>query len=48
MCEEEGVRARVVELPAIVTLDSLDACAELGRHIGEKVRQGGKHVRFKP
>ena len=46
--EEKGARARVVELPAIVTLDGLDACAELGRHIGEKVRQGGKRVRFKP
>jgi hypothetical protein len=48
MCEEEGAHAGVVELPAVITLDGLDACAELGGHIGEKVSQGGKRVRFKP
>jgi len=48
MSEEEGAGAGVVELLAVVTLDGLNAGAELGRHIGEKVRQGGKRVRFKP
>jgi hypothetical protein len=48
MCEKEGARAGVVELPAVVTLDGLDAGAELGGHIGEKVRQSGEGVRFQP
>ena len=38
MCQEEGARAGVVKLPAVVGLDGLDAGAELGRDIGKKVR----------
>jgi hypothetical protein len=46
MSEEEGAGVGVVELLVVVTLDSLNAGAELGRHIGKEVRQSGKSVRF--
>jgi len=46
MSEEEGAGAGVVELLAVVTLDGLNAGAELGRHVGKEVRQSGKSVRF--
>lgn len=35
--EEEGAGDRVIELPAIVTLDSFYSSATLSANIGEKV-----------
>jgi hypothetical protein len=46
MGEEERAGARVVELSAIVALNSLDGSAELSMCIGKKVRQGQKGVRL--
>jgi len=45
--KEEGTGARVIELTAVVALDALDGDAKLCAHVGEKVREGGKRVRFK-
>jgi hypothetical protein len=45
--KEEGTGARVIELTAVVTLDALDGDTKLCAHVGEKVRKGGKCVRFK-
>jgi hypothetical protein len=44
MGEEERAGARVVELSAIVALNSLDGSTELSMCIGKKVIQGQKGV----
>jgi hypothetical protein len=44
--EEECAGAGVVELTAVVALNSLDGDTELGAHISEKVRDGGERVRL--
>ena len=44
--EEECSRGRVVELPAIVTLDAFHWVAELCTDIREKLSDGFKRVRF--
>jgi hypothetical protein len=45
MREEEGVGG-VIKLTAIVALDTPDGTIKLHEHIGEKVGQGGEHVRL--
>ena len=44
--EKEGTRGGVIELPAIVTLDSLDGEAELCGHPSEKVDERGESIRL--
>ena len=44
--EEEGTRGVVIKLTAIVALDGLDVCAELGCYIGKEVSNRRKSVRF--
>jgi hypothetical protein len=44
--EKEGTGGGVVELPTIVTLDSLDGEAELCGHPSEKVDKRGKSIRL--
>jgi len=44
--EKEGTGAGVIELPTIVTLDSLDGEAELCGHPSEKVDERGKASNF--
>jgi hypothetical protein len=46
LSEEELPGARVVELAPVVALDSLDACAELGGGVGDKVSERVEGVRF--
>ena len=46
MSEEKRAHAEVVELAAIVALNSLDGGTELCAHISKEIRQGGKGVRF--
>jgi hypothetical protein len=36
----------IVELTAVVTLDNLNGEAELSRHTGKEVEEGGKCVRL--
>jgi hypothetical protein len=36
----------IVELTLVVTLDSLNAEAELSRHPGKEIDEGGKRVRL--
>jgi hypothetical protein len=43
---EECARGGVIELTAIVALDGFDGAAKLCGDISEKMRQGGKSVRF--
>ena len=45
--KEEGTGTRVIELAAIVALNSLDGDAKLCAHVREEVRESGKSVRFK-
>lgn len=45
--EKERAGRRVVELTAIVSLDGLHGGAKLRAHIGKKIRNSGKIVRFK-
>jgi hypothetical protein len=47
MGEEERAGRRVIELTAVVALDSLHGGAKLRAHIGKKVRNRGESVRFK-
>ena len=44
--EKEGASGQVVELAAVITLDTPNGAAELGLHIGEKISQGSKSFRF--
>ena len=46
--EEERAGRGVVELTAIVALDSLHGSAKLRAHMGKKVSNSGKSIRFKP
>ena len=45
--EEEGAGTRVIELAAIVALNSLDGDTKLCAHVREEVRKSRKSVRFK-
>jgi len=45
--EKEGTGGGVVELPTIVTLDSLDGEAELCGHPSEKVDKRGESIRLR-
>ena len=44
--EKEGTRGGVIELPTIVTLNSLDGKTELSRHPGEEVQKGEESLRL--
>ena len=44
--EKEGARGGVVELAAVITLDSFDDAIELSGHPREKVRKSGERVRL--
>ena len=46
MGKEEGSGAGVVKLPAVVALNGLDVCAELGCYIGKEVSKCRECVRF--
>jgi hypothetical protein len=46
LSEEELPGARVVELEPVVTLDNLDACAELSGGVGDEVSERVECVRF--
>jgi hypothetical protein len=46
--EEEWPRGMVVELAAVVALQSTDRALELGRYPGEEVSEGGKRVGLQP
>jgi hypothetical protein len=46
MREEEGVGGGVIKLTSIVALDTPDGTTKLCRHISEKVRKSGEHVRL--
>jgi len=45
--EKEGMGRRVIELPTIVTLDSLDSEAELCGHPSEKVNERRESIRLR-
>jgi len=45
--EKEGTGGGVIELPTIVTLDSLDGEVELCGHPSEKVDKRGKSIRLR-
>ena len=47
MSEEERAGARVVKLFAIIALDCLNCVGELSGHIGKKVSNRLKGVKFK-
>ena len=44
--DEERTGGGVVELPPVVTLDGLNGEAELSRHPGKEVEEGGKSLRL--
>ena len=44
--EEERTRSGVIELPPVVTLDSLNGEAELSGHPSKEVEEGGEVLRF--
>ena len=44
--EEERTGGGVVELTSVVALDGLNGEAELSRHPGEEVEEGGKGLRL--
>jgi hypothetical protein len=46
MREEESAGGGVVKLTSIVALDTPDGTIKLCRHISEKVRKSGEHVRL--
>ena len=46
MGEEENSGTGVVKLPAVVALDGLDVCAELGCYIGKEVSKCRERVIF--
>ena len=46
MGEEENLGTGVVKLPAVVALDGLDVCAELGCYIGKEVSKCRERVIF--
>jgi hypothetical protein len=48
MSEEERARGVVVELAAIVTLQSTDRATKLSGYLGEEVCEGGECVRLQP
>ena len=48
MSEEEGARGVVIELAAIVTLQSTDRATKLSGYPGEEVCEGGECVRLQP